>query len=353
MTIETARRTWVRSVAGVAVSALVLTGSACSTSAAGSARSARSAGPSSASSPSAAKTASHTCATDKITTYIPPKGVDTAFGITPGPGGTWYAHGGTINRISNGKLTQFPIPDAASASAGWLTWDGTSSSLWFSDRANGRIGTINGKGAVREYQIPDGPGGADGPGGIVVGPGTQVWFTEPVNNRIGMLDTTTRAVTMRRAPTAGGGPLGLTRGRDGNLWFTEREADKVARMNRNGSFTQWDLTPGALPNRIITGPDGAVWFTELHGNHIGRIDSAGHLTEIPLPGGPVGLAIGPDGHMYVALWSANQVGRLNDDGSLAKTWNVPHGALQVAASRDSVWATNAFDDSVTRVQLSC
>ena len=293
------------------------------------------------------------CVIDKVTTAIPPAGVDTAFGITQGPGGTWYAHGGTINRISAGKLDQFPIPDAATASAGWLSWDGTSRSLWFSDRANGRIGTIDAVGKVKEYKVPDGPNGADGPGGIVVGPGTQVWFTEPMNNRIGRVDTATGAVTLRPAPTVAGGPLGLVRGVDGNLWFTEREASKVARMNRNGSFTEWKLAPGSSPNRIVAGPDKAVWFTELKANKIGRIDSAGHLTEMALAGGPVGLAVGPDAHMYAALWDAKQIARLHDDGSLDRTWDVPHGALQVAAGHNSIWATNAFDDSVTNLKLSC
>jgi virginiamycin B lyase len=298
--------------------------------------------------------AAPSCTVDEVTTHIPPAGVDTAFGITQGPGGTWYAHGGTINRLSdNGTLDEFPIPDAATASAGWLTWDGTSSSVWFSDRTNGQIGTIDDAGSVQEFKIEDGPNGTDGPAGIVVGPGTEVWFTEPMNSRIGVLDTATQAVTMSPTPTADGGPIGLIRGTDGNLWFTEREVDKVARMNGDGSFKEWALKPGAEPNRIITGPDGAVWFTELNTNQLGRIDSAGHLTEMPLAGGPVGLAVGPDGHMYVALYTANQVARLLDDGSIDKTWDLPHGALLVAAGPDSMWATNGFDDSVARVRLSC
>ena len=72
-----------------------------------------------------------------------------------------------------------------------------------------------------------------------------------------------------------------------------------------------------------------------------------------LAGGPVGLAIGPDGHLYAALWDANQIARLHDDGSLDRTWDLPHGALQIAVGPKTIWATNAFDDSVTSVQLSC
>jgi virginiamycin B lyase len=345
----------------VSVTALLLACSACSggsDDAAGSDDSGHSAGSTGSASPvgaaDATTAAAPACAVDDVTTHVPPPGVDTAFGITQGPGGTWYGHGGTINRLhADGTLDEFPIPDAATASAGWLTWDDASSAMWFSDRTNGQIGTIDDQGAVEEFKVEDGPNGADGPAGIVVGPGTEVWFTEPMNSRIGMLDTATKTVTMQPSPTADGGPIGLVRGSDGNLWFTEREADKVARMNSDGSFKEWDLKAGAGPNRIISGPDGAVWFTELNTDQIGRIDSAGQLTEMPLAGGPVGIAVGPDGHMYVALFNANQVARLHDDGSIDKTWDLPHGALLVAAGPDSMWATNGFDDSVARVQLSC
>jgi len=345
-------RTLIRQLTSVA--ALLLACSACSSGSSSSSHSTGSSAPAGTGSSTASGVATTTgCVVDKITTAIPTAGVDTAFGVTQGPGGTWYAHGGTINRISGGKLDQFPIPDGTTASAGWLTWDGTSPSLWFSDRANGRIGTIDGAGKVTEFKVADGPNGADGPGAIIVGPGTKVWFTEPINSRIGVLDTTTGKVTLRPAPTADGGPLGMVRGLDGNLWFTEREGDKVARMNSNGSFTEWKLASGSSPNRIVVGPDKAVWFTELKGNKIGRIDAAGHLTELALAGGPVGITVGPDAHMYVALWNAKQLARLHDDGSLDRTWDLPHGALQVAAGVKTMWATNAFDDSVTSVQLSC
>ena len=344
---------WTRQL--ISTSAVLLACGACSTATSGSGGPADTVEPVDAGGSAAVEpVAAPACAVDTITTSIPAAGVDTAFGITQGPGGTWYAHGGTINRINkDGTIDEFPLPDADTASAGWLTRDRKTSLIWFSDRSNGRIGTIDAEGSVEEYQIKDGPNGADGPAGIVVGPGTQVWFTEPMNNRIGVLDTATGDITLQPAPTAGGGPIGLVRGPDGNLWFTEREVDKVARMNKDGSFTEWDLARGAGPNRIIAGPDESIWFTELMTNQLGRIDSAGHLAETTLAGGPVGIATGPDGHVYVALWTTNQVARLGDDASIARTWDLPHGALLVAAGPDSIWATNAFDDSVSRVQLTC
>jgi virginiamycin B lyase len=294
------------------------------------------------------------CPATAVTTYTPPAGNGvTAFGITQGPGGTWYSHGATINRINNDHLDQFPIPDASQL--GWLTWDGTSSVVWFADRLTGRLGSVDGTGAVRQYQIPNGPAGTPLVIGIVLGPGPDVWFTDQANNRVGRLDPTTGAFTMFPIPTPGGGPLGLTRGPDGALWFIERPAAKVGRMAPDGSFTEWALTPGAFPNRIVTGPDGAIWFTELFAGKLGRIDMTGQLTETPIAGGPVGITVGDDGHLYTVLSFANQLAQVDTTGTVTATWSLPQSitALQVAHSRDSIWVTDSGGDHVYRVRTAC
>jgi virginiamycin B lyase len=208
---------------------------------------------------------------------------------------------------------------------------------------------VDGHGTVHEYQVPSG-----GPiNSIVLGPGSDVWFTDPANDRIGVLNSATGNVTEWATPTAGGWPLGLTRGPDGLLYFTERSAAKIARWNADGSFTEWDLAPDAFPNRIVVGPDHALWFTELLSGMIGRLDTAGNLTETPIDGGPVGITTGPDGQLYVALFFDGAVARLDGTGAVTERWALPHGALIVGASRDSVWATNGFDDSVARLRTSC
>ena len=58
---------------------------------------------------------------------MPPAGTDGAFGVTAGPGGTYFAHGATIDRIVHARITEFALPDPATADAGWLTWPGGSS----------------------------------------------------------------------------------------------------------------------------------------------------------------------------------------------------------------------------------
>jgi virginiamycin B lyase len=219
-------------------------------------------------------------------------------------------------------------------------------------RPQGRLGTIDVRGRVHEFQIPDGVNGAAVPQGIVVGPGPHIWFTDQNNDRIGDLNRMTGSFTLYPIPTAGGFPLGLTRGPDGNLWFTERLADKVARMTPSGAFTEWDLVPGAFPNRIVTGPDGALCFAELRGGNIGRITTAGQLTEIPVDGGPVGITLAPDGHLYAAMFLSSQLAQLDDHGHVSRTWDVP-GALQVAASQGALWVTDPFGNTLSQVRTHC
>jgi virginiamycin B lyase len=291
--------------------------------------------------------AASVCANGGVSSYPPPPATGTPFGITAGPGGTWYSDGNRIIRVrANGRIDQFALPDQDAANAGWLTWPG-GDAVWFSDRGTGRLGIVDTHGHVVEYQVP---GSGASPNGQVVVNGI-VWFTDPPTNRIGRLDPATGQFTMFPVPTPDSWPLGITAGPDGAIWFTERLADKVARMSTDGTFTEWDLTPGAFPNRIIVGPDDAIWFTELRAGQIGRITTAGTLTQTPIDGGPVGITLGPDGNLYVALWTNQQLGRLDPSGHLTQTWNVP--ALNVASSRGDLWAIDGFHNSVASIHATC
>jgi virginiamycin B lyase len=296
--------------------------------------------------------ASPVCANGGVSSYPPPAATDNPFGVTAGPGGTWYSAGDRIVRIgANGSVDQFSLPDPDAANAGWLTWPG-GDVVWFADRGTGRLGTVDGHGHVVEYQVPNAlTGDSASPNGQVVVDGI-VWFTDPPTNRIGRLDPATGQFTMFSVPTADSWPLGIAEGPDGALWFTERQGDKVARMSTNGTFTEWSLLPGAFPNRIVTGPDGALWFTELRTSQIGRITTDGTLTETPIDGGPVGITVGPDGDLYVALSASQQLGRLDQSGHLRQTWDVP-GALLVAGSRGHLWVTDPFHHSVASVHVTC
>ena len=282
---------------------------------------------------------------------------ETPFGVTAGPGGTWYGSGQDLVRVrANGTSESFTMQHPDRADVGFMTTDGIDA--WFADRA-GYIGRIDGAGHLSEWTVPASDAGAS-PGGLVVSDGI-VWFTDSQGNRIGRLDPSTGTFTMFSLPTANGFPLGIAWGPDGNIWFVERPASKVARMTPTGMFTEWALVPGAGPNRIVVGTDGALWFTELRSNRMGRITTSGQLTEFPVAqapldaGGPVGLTVGPDGALYAALFKVggpNYVARFDSAGNVMRAWPVP-GALILATSQGEVWATDAFANTVTRVRTQC
>ena len=192
------------------------------------------------------------------------------FGVTAGPGGTWYSDGNTLNRIHDGSTTTYTVAgvDASdTVGLGWLTWDGKDT-IWFAAGADGRIGTITGDGTITTIQVPE---GTDGPAvvqGFVLHPGRDLWFSDQLNNRIGDYSLTTDQFTFYQVPSEG--PQSLAESRDGDLYFVERPVDKVGRLDpRTGLFTEWSLPAGSFPNRIITTPDGAEWFTALLGNYVG------------------------------------------------------------------------------------
>src|SRR6478736_1131074 len=92
-----------------------------------------------------------------VTVIHPPAGTAGAFGISDGPGGVWFSHGGTLNRTTPHGIDEFPVP-GPTPNTGTLAWK-PGGPLWFADRANSRIGSIDGQGKIHTYEIPH-PAGA-------------------------------------------------------------------------------------------------------------------------------------------------------------------------------------------------
>ena len=197
------------------------------------------------------------------------------FGVTAGPGGTWYSDGNTLNRIHDGSTTTYTVAgvDASdTVGLGWLTWDGKDT-IWFAAGADGRIGTITGDGTITTIQVPE---GTDGPAvvqGFVLHPGRDLWFSDQLNNRIGDYSLTTDGFHLRRGPRLPG-PQSLAEGRDGDLYFVERPVDKVGRLDPRDRPVHRMVAarPGSIPrtgsSRPRTAPSGSprCWATTWAGS---------------------------------------------------------------------------------------
>jgi streptogramin lyase len=171
---------------------------------------------------------------------------------------------------------------------------GPSGSVWFADTGNSAIGVINSTThAISEFTT--GLTAGSNPEGIVYDPADgDVWFTEAGNpiaspaipSAIGMIDPATHAITeFTGGLTANSGPVGITIGNDGNLWFTEAGytpggvPSAIGMINpTNHQISQFStgLTSGSNPYDITAGPDGNLWFTEQTGDRIGTINLTSH-----------------------------------------------------------------------------
>jgi len=288
-----------------------------------------------------------------VTVIHPPAGTAGAFGISDGPGGVWFSHGATLDRVTRSGIDEVRMPDPTS-NTGTLAFK-PGGPLWFADRADSRIGSIDRRGTIRTYDIPHPAGGIALPQGIVIGPGPDIWFTDQTGGSIDRLDTRNGTIDVHPVPTPAAGPLGLVRGPDGALWFTERTAAKVGRMAPDGTFTEWALAPGAFPNRITVGPDRAIWFTELNAGKLGRIDRTGQLTEYPISGGPVGITTGPGHALYVTLFNDKALVRVTTTAQVTGRWELPGaaGPVQTTTINDAIWVADPTSDTVYKIRLHC
>src|SRR5262245_22401916 len=83
-------------------------------------------------------------------------------------------------------------------------------------------------------------------------------------------------VELATLPTAASAPTALVKAYDGSIWFTEKGANKLGRISRTGTLTEYSVpTASSAPEKITDSPDGWVWFTERYGGKLGRISQAG------------------------------------------------------------------------------
>jgi virginiamycin B lyase len=186
---------------------------------------------------------------------------------------------------------------------------------------------------VQSFPLPNGVGE---PEGITAGPDGDFWFTVLGGDRIGRI-TKDGTITEFTVPTPGSFPHGITAGPDGNLWFTEINASQIGRITPSGVVTEFPLpTPDSQAHDITRGPDGNLWFTEINADRIGRITTHGVITEFPLPTAGIGgqarsncgpstavsqpyvITEGPDRSLWFTECNSNKIGRISTAGVITE-----------------------------------
>jgi streptogramin lyase len=216
-------------------------------------------------------------------------------------------------------ITEFPVP---TANAGpYDITAGPDGNLWFTDPVAGKIGVINPTThAISEFAVPT---ANERPTGIAVGPDGNLWFTEYSlaknavysASKIGVINPTTHAISEFATPTTNSGPTGIVAGPDGNLWFTEFAANKIGEINPTTHAISEFAVPTAKksnpgPYDITAGPDGNLWFTEQQVGKIGEINPATHaISQYAAPSGAIRITAGPDGNLWFT--EGNNIGMIN------------------------------------------
>jgi streptogramin lyase/plastocyanin len=209
---------------------------------------------------------------------------------------------------------------------------GPDGSVWFSQRAGGRIGRLDpASGTFRHYELPT-PN--SGPAGLALDPSTgHVWLTESYADRIARLDPATGAVTeftmSEKSTGLVSGPAGIAVDRGGGVWFAKLEG-KLGHIARGASTITLIDTPAHArrPAGVAVDPRGDVWLVALDGNCLLRYEPrVERFTSYALPTGspdakpstppaartarPFGIAFDRQGNLWFSEQYTGQLGVLD------------------------------------------
>ena len=228
--------------------------------------------------------------------------------IVQGPDGILYIsdNDGQLRRITTSGEVRSSISPCGEVFCAPL--DGVaadSTSIWFADFFNDRVGRFNVFAAPGEDPFTYFP--AAGVGDVAVAPDGTVWFTG--SESVGEIDPAVGVVST--TPLSAEGSR-ITVAPNGTVWVTEIFADLIARLTPSGTgphdLVEFPTAVGATPLDIAAAPDGGVWFTQNLRGNIARITQDGVITEAskaiafedPKRPDPVGIAIGANGNPWYA-----------------------------------------------------
>lgn len=155
----------------------------------------------------------------------------------------------------------------------------------------------------------------------------EVWFSEsggrfarnfidvPAMNKVARLDKYGSITEWTTGPEASS-PMGIAFDPSGDLWVVERLTDRVSRRHKDGRVTRYDLpTKKSWPTGIAIDAKGNVWVTETMGDKIARIDAAtGVVREFPFGKKGVratGIAVDAQNQVWIAMRDLGKIGRFD------------------------------------------
>jgi streptogramin lyase/plastocyanin len=218
------------------------------------------------------------------------------------------------NRIgvldAKGAIKEFQIPTKNGYALG-VDID-RNNNIWFAERYGNRIGYIDRAGKITEIELPS---KESEPRTIFVDSRHRIWYTARVANEIAYFDPDVQEFVRLQIPTKEARPAGIAEAPDGTIYFVEMVGNKVAKV-MGKEIVEYSLpTAFAAPFKIAPDSSGHLWFTEVYASAIGRFDlKTGQITEYKTPtldSRPGGIAVDHAGRVWFTQQMGNKIAYLD------------------------------------------
>ena len=243
------------------------------------------------------------------------------------------------------------------------------SSMWFTIGGGGfygfeefpaqnKLAQVTDDGQFIEYSTPapDHDGSKVGVDLLVMADNGDIWFTERLTNRIGVLRDD-GAINEFQISTPDGYALGVDIDAHGNIWFAERQGNRIGFITPAGAITEIEMPkPNSEPRTIYVDTRGRVWYTAREANEIGYYDtgtkSFNHILIPTKLARPAGIAEGKDGEIYFVQMVGNKIGKIDADKVTEYTLPTSFAApfKIVAGEQGILWFTEVYGNAIGRFE---
>src|SRR5690554_941720 len=131
-----------------------------------------------------------------------------------------------------------------------------------------------------------------------------------------------------KVTTKDSSPYSIVLGEDQSFWFTQNKGNKIGKISRDGSISEFTVPAKNAGLSIITIGENELWFTEMAMDKVAKIGYNGNIEEFRIPNKNCGVYGIAYNHIDKSIWftqfNANKIGRLDNTKS---TLNLPYLSL--------------------------